>query len=181
MLPGGSYCGIIWSCMRACVYKFSKTCVYFIFNVPTYYATTNKHQQECRSSFLSAIQNKSSLSDKISTIAPTLYFPKMRPFQLSWQVKDYLRQVTALHSLLLRYRLSYSSFIVRPRTQSLRFADTRPKRPSVHFPRRTKSPRFWLGPIILYSRVPIADWLASGAISHDWPNLPLISAVRSDD
>jgi len=51
---------------------------------------------------------------------------KTCPFQLSRRVKDYLRQGTALHSLLLRYRFSYSTFIARPRMQSLRFADTRP-------------------------------------------------------
>jgi len=102
--------------------------------------------------FLSAVQNKSSLFNKMSTIAPTLYFPKVRPFQLSRRVKDYLHQVTALHSLLLRYWLSNSSFIVRPRTQSLRFADTRPKRRPVHNPRRIKSPRFGWG-LLLYTRV----------------------------
>jgi len=91
---------------------------------------------------------KSSLSDKISTIAkkittmPGLYISrKIRSSQLSRRVKDYLPQETALHSLLLRYRFSYSMFIVRPRTQSLRFADTRPKRSSIHFHCRIKSPR----------------------------------------
>jgi len=29
----------------------------------------------------------------------------------------------------------------------------------------------WLGAIIIYSRASIADWLASGAISLDCPNL----------
>jgi len=120
--------------------------------------------------FLSAVQNKSSLSNKISTVAPTLYFPKIRPFQLSRRVKDYLHQVTALHSLLLRYRLSNSLFIVRPRTRSF---STRghTSETSSHFSRRKPGMTIWLGPIILYSRASIADWLASGTISLDWLNL----------
>jgi len=112
---------------------------------------------------------------------PRLYISrKIRPFQLSQRVKDYLPKETALHSLLLRYRLSTSLHIIRPRTQSLRFADTS-ERSSVHFRCRITSPRFWLGPIFLYPSILIADSLASGTISHDWPNLPLKSAVRSDD
>jgi len=35
---------------------------------------------------MSAKQNKSSLSNKMSTVAPTLFSPKIRPFQLSRRV-----------------------------------------------------------------------------------------------
>jgi len=43
-----------------------------------------------------------------------------------------------------------------------------------------ESPRFWLGPIFLYPRASIADWLTFGAMPLACPNMVSKCAVRLD-
>jgi len=128
------------------------------------------HHNEQTSTIMSFInserhKNESSLSDKISTNAPTLYFPKNASFpaqptskRLSPSRYSTPLPLPSLSILVFDIHRSTTHAITSIRGYTSEWS-------SVHFPRRIKSPRFGWDLFIIYSHASIADWLAFGAVS----------------